>query len=200
MNLTGFWWILGAGAIYGLLHSILASLTAKKLAVRWFGENGRKYYRFFYVVVACLSTPLYTALIFLLPDARLYTIPVPWVYLTLLVQLAAGICLLLSLAGTGVLSFVGLDVLFRSNPVPQKSKLKTTGFYAWMRHPIYFFTFVILWLFPVISWNMFAFVIGVTIYTLIGSLYEERRLVIEFGQEYLEYQKNTPWIIPIKLK
>jgi protein-S-isoprenylcysteine O-methyltransferase Ste14 len=38
------------------------------------------------------------------------------------------------------------------------------------------------------------------VYTLIGSLLEERRLAVLFGQEYVEYKKRTPWLVPIKLK
>ena len=50
------------------------------------------------------------------------------------------------------------------------------------------------------SWNMLALAIGVTVYTLIGSLLEERRLAAQFGQEYVEYKKRTPWLLPIKFR
>jgi protein-S-isoprenylcysteine O-methyltransferase Ste14 len=50
------------------------------------------------------------------------------------------------------------------------------------------------------SWNILAFAIGLTLYTLIGSRFEERKLIQEFGQAYIDYRKVTPWIIPIKLK
>jgi protein-S-isoprenylcysteine O-methyltransferase Ste14 len=100
----------------------------------------------------------------------------------------------------GALSFLGLDTFIRPDKPSGISVLNTSGFYKWVRHPIYFFSFVILWLTPLMTWNLFSFAIGVTVYTLIGSLFEERKLVIEFGQAYLDYRKKTPWIIPIRLK
>jgi protein-S-isoprenylcysteine O-methyltransferase Ste14 len=36
----------------------------------------------------------------------------------------------------------------------------------------------------------------VTIYTIVGALYEERKLVKAFGQAYEEYRKHTPMLIP----
>jgi len=57
-----------------------------------------------------------------------------------------------------------------------------------------------LWLLPVMTWNMLALSIGITVYTLIGSLLEERRLAQQFGQEYAAYKERTPWLIPIHFK
>ncbi|MCX6055192.1 MAG: DUF1295 domain-containing protein [Chloroflexi bacterium] len=196
MNISGFWWILFVGFFYGLFHSVFASLKLKKLAYLWFGEKGRIYYRFFYVIFASITTFFYAILIVLLPDKLLYTVPAPWFFLTLSVQFAAVICLLLSFRGTGVVSFLGIAPLFKSEKVEKKSALITTGFYAITRHPIYFFSFVILWFFPIMTWNMLSFSIGITIYTLIGSQFEEQKLEIDFGQKYVDYKKKTPWIIP----
>ncbi|PKN89734.1 MAG: isoprenylcysteine carboxylmethyltransferase family protein, partial [Chloroflexi bacterium HGW-Chloroflexi-7] len=81
-----------------------------------------------------------------------------------------------------------------------KNTLMTDGLYRYSRHPIYFFSFIVLWLFPLMSWNILSLAIGVTIYTLIGSRFEEHKLVGEFGQTYIDYRKVTPWIIPIKFK
>jgi methanethiol S-methyltransferase len=200
MNQSGFWWILIAGAVYGAIHSLTASLQLKQAAAQRFGEPGRSYYRLAYVVISFITTPLYMGLVLLLPDKRLYLIPQPWIYLTGFVQLLGLLGMALSFRGMGLISFLGLDSLLGKNHSSQKDTLITRGFYTYTRHPIYFFTFIIIWLFPLMSWNMLAFAIGVTLYTLIGSRFEERRLVGEFGQAYIDYRKVTPWIIPIKLK
>jgi methanethiol S-methyltransferase len=195
---SGFWWILLAGVIYGLQHSWLASLQAKGFAERAFRTPGQIFYRFFFVIVSVISTAGYGALVILLPDTRIYLIPAPWVYLTLLVQLVSSLCLIASLLQTGAISFLGMTPFFQPQKTTTVSKLNTSGFYKWVRHPIYFFSCIILWLMPIMTWNILAFAISATIYTLIGSLFEERKLVAEFGQAYLDYKKKTPWIIPVK--
>ncbi|MHB8086921.1 MAG: methyltransferase family protein [Anaerolineaceae bacterium] len=200
MNQSGFWWILIASAVYGVIHSLTASLWLKQIAARVYGENGRRYYRLTYVVISLITTPLYAALVLLLPDARLYIIPQPWIFITGFIQLLALAGLLLSFKGTGLLSFIGLDSLLSKTADSSKNTLMTDGLYRYSRHPIYFFSFIVLWLFPLMSWNILSLAIGVTIYTLIGSRFEEHKLVGEFGQTYIDYRKVTPWIIPIKFK
>lgn len=200
MDQTGFWWILLAGAVYGIIHSLTASLKAKELAFRLFGEPGRRFYRLGYVLLSLITTPLYLVLIVLLPDERLYSVTPLWIYATLIIQVAAGILLLASFKGTGLIPFLGLDGFSKLNKSTRPNTLVTTGFYQYSRHPIYFFSLVILWLIPIMTWNILSFAIGITAYTLIGSLFEERKLTLEFGQEYINYRKRTSWIIPIKLK
>lgn len=200
MNQSGFWWILIAGLLYGAVHSLTASIRLKHFAAQRFGEPGRKYYRLAYVLISFITTPLYMVLIVLLPDVKLYVISQPWIYLTGFIQLLALVGMLLSFKGTGVLSFLGADVIFTPNTPQTPNRLMTAGLYRYSRHPIYFFSLVFLWLIPLMTWNLLAFAIGVTVYTLIGSRFEERKLAREFGQAYIDYCKVTPWIIPIKLK
>lgn len=200
MDQSGFWWILIASAVYGAVHSLTASLKLKQSIAQRFGEPGRKYYRLVYVIISLITTPLYMALVVLLPDTRIYLIPKPWIYLTLFIQLMSLVGMALSFRGTGAVAFLGLDSLFGKTILPSKNALMTGGLYKYTRHPIYFFSFVFLWLIPLMSWNILAFAIGVTLYTLIGSRFEERKLIQEFGQAYIDYRKVTPWIIPIIFK
>ena len=75
-------------------------------------------------------------------------------------------------------------------------QLVLTGLYRWMRHPIYTAGLLFIWLMPVMTANLLALNIGLTIYFIIGALFEERKLVREFGEEYLQYRKVTPMLIP----
>ena len=193
---SGFFWILLAGAVYGLIHSGLASTTAKSFASRRFGETGAKYYRLFFVIIATITLLPYAGLIIWLPDSRLYVISSPWIYLTLFIQGLALIGLALSPLQTRLISFVGIDVLLRPNQPVVSKKLNTSGVYRLVRHPIYTFTFLFLWFMPLMTWNLLALIIGLTLYTLIGSVFEEQKLVTTFGNEYSEYQKRTPAFLP----
>jgi hypothetical protein len=72
---SSFFLILIAGAIFGIIHSGLASETCKNLAARWIGESGRRYYRLFFVAIAIVTTLTYAGLVVFLPDRVLYSIP-----------------------------------------------------------------------------------------------------------------------------
>ena len=55
---------------------------------------------------------------------------------------------------------------------------------------------IILWLTPLMSWNVLALALGLTAYILIGIHFEERKLLAEFGQAYADYQRRTPALLP----
>jgi len=67
-----------------------------------------------------------------------------------------------------------------------------TGLYRWVRHPLYTAGLLFIWLIPVMTANLLALNIGLTIYLITGALFEERKLVREFGEAYIEYRKVTP--------
>ena len=70
------------------------------------------------------------------------------------------------------------------------------GLYRFVRHPLYTAGLVIIWLMPVMTCNLLALNIGLTLYVLIGAVYEERKLLKEFGQAYAAYRQRTPMLIP----
>jgi methanethiol S-methyltransferase len=198
MENSSFWLILGFGLVFGVIHSTLASRRVKAFSARAFGPKTSRHYRLLYVIAAAITSLAYFAPVVLLKDTGFYEIPVPWRYLTLILQLSAGILLIVTLFQTSLLHFTGLASLFGEKQ--SADRLITGGFYRYTRHPIYLFSLILLWLLPVMTWNRLALAIGVTVYTLIGSLLEERRLAAQFGQEYLEYKKRTPWLIPNLIK
>ncbi len=199
MAQSGFWFILLIGAAYGVLHSTLASKRVKDLAARTFSGIFPRHYRLFYSLVAVVTTFAYFAAVLLFPDRAFYRIQPPWLYLTLFIQLVAGICFIAALFQNSLLGFSGLSSLFPKTP-SREERLTTGGFYRYTRHPLYLFALIMLWFVPVVTWNILALIIGVTIYTLIGSLLEERRLAQQFGQDYADYKKRTPWLIPTPFK
>jgi methanethiol S-methyltransferase len=201
---TGFLWILLACAVYGAIHSVLAANGTKAWVKRTFGEQayGRFYRLFFSLMGGVTFLPL-LALAALLPDRQIYAIPAPWSVLAVLLQVAAITAIGMGVLQTGGMRFIGIEQVLhympqKSAPIPEK--LVTGGLYRLVRHPLYTFSFVLLWLNPLMSWNILALNIGLSAYMLVGSVFEERKLVEQFGQAYVEYQKNTPRIVPgIKL-
>ena len=86
----------------------------------------------------------------------------------------------------------------------QSGKLVTTGIYSVTRHPIYTAFFFIFSGILTTAHNLFmlGFILFFYLYLVIFMRNtEEKWLAKKFGQEYLEYAKRTPRILPkIKFK
>ncbi len=189
-------WILVAMAAYGIVHSILASLRAKALAREWFGPPALRVYRLAYNMFAVVSLLPVLALVPLLPDRELYRVPAPWVSLTLVGQALAAGMLVVSLLRTGLSSFLGVRQLV-SGSEERGGALVVTGLYRWVRHPLYTAGLIFIWLSPVMTVNLLALYAGFTLYIVVGALFEERKLVKEFGRAYTRYRQKTPMLFPI---
>jgi protein-S-isoprenylcysteine O-methyltransferase Ste14 len=191
----GFWIILLTVLAYGLVHSLLASLQAKARARQWFGPASERWFRLAYNLVAGLTLLPVLLLPVLLPDHPLYRIPFPWLLINLTGQAFAVGMLLVGLRHTGVTDFLGLRKVL-PNPETTPARLVTNGLYRYIRHPIYTAGMLFTWLIPVMSCNLLALNIGLTVYILIGANFEERKLRRVFGQEYGDYQAKTAMFIP----
>jgi methanethiol S-methyltransferase len=182
-----------ASAAWAVVHSALASLGVKAAARGVLGKGFMRWYRLLYNGFALISLLPVVALAVLLPDRALYTIPSPWAFLTLAVQAAAAVWLVFALIETGVWSFLGLSQPFQGE---EQDALFTGGLYRLVRHPLYATGLIILWLIPQMTVNRLVLVISLTVYIIIGALFEERKLVRQFGSAYLDYKTRTPMFIP----
>jgi len=77
--------------------------------------------------------------------------------------------------------------------------LTIRGPYRWVRHPLYFFILVLIWCCPDVTMDRLLFNLLFTAWIVLGTLLEERDLVTEFGESYLNYQGKVPMLIPWKL-
>lgn len=186
-------WLIVIIALWGVLHSLFASIAFKGFLRRRFGDGFMKFYRLLYNILAVISIAPALYLMISLPDKTLYQLPFPWYYM---MRIAQGIGVLLlfgTILQTDILSFVGLRQLTEGD---EKSDLVTNGFYRYVRHPLYTFSLLILWLSPSMTVNSFIVYISLTVYILIGILFEERKLLREFGREYENYKSLTPMLLP----
>lgn len=74
--------------------------------------------------------------------------------------------------------------------------MKTPLFYKFVRHPIQTGVFIAIWATPDMTYSHLLFAAGYTAYILIGLHYEEKDLVREFGDDYVEYRRNVGSILP----
>jgi len=183
--------LLLALAIWGVVHSFLASHLAKDLFRLKVGSMD--FYRLTYNIFAAISFLPILYLMATLPNQLAYEVPTPWNLVMSGGQLLSALLLLTAFMQTDSLSFVGLRQLFEEE---KSGALVTRGLYRVVRHPLYTFGLLLIWLTPTVSQNSLTVYIGATIYTLIGAYFEERKLLLDFGEAYANYKKSTPMLIP----
>lgn len=183
--------LLLALAIWGVVHSFLASPLAKDLFRLKAGSAD--FYRLAYNVFAGISFLPILYLMASLPDRPVYQVSAPWSYLMLGGQAISALMLFVAFLQTDSLSFVGLRQLIDEE---KTGALVTRGLYRVVRHPLYTFGLLFIWLSPSVSQNSLTVYIGATLYTLIGAYFEERKLLRDFGEAYVEYKRKTPMIVP----
>lgn len=88
---------------------------------------------------------------------------------------------------------------YLANRKPQKQVFVLRGPYKITRHPFYFFILVMIWCYPVMTTDRLLFVIFWTSWVILGIRLEEKDLVKEIGNDYREYQKNVPMLIPYRV-
>ena len=185
--------------LYGVVHSVLATFKVKDMTRRYLGISADRTYRLFYNLIALLTYLPILALMAILPDERLYSIPFPWVLLTTVIQGLAIIILFLGLLQTGLWSFLGIKQLFILPQEPQ-TELVVHGLYRWVRHPLYMAGLLFIWFSPVMTYNTLAMTVGLSVYLILGAFVEERKLIREYGVSYLHYQEQTPMMVPVKIR
>ena len=84
----------------------------------------------------------------------------------------------------------------RTRPV----KLRVRGPYRWVRHPLYFLLLLMIWSSPVITSDRLLLNLLWTAWVVIGTYLEEQDLVAFFGDDYRDYQRRTPMLIPTSLR
>jgi protein-S-isoprenylcysteine O-methyltransferase Ste14 len=186
-------WLIITIALWGIVHSLLASMGVKNFFRGSLGRGLMKFYRLLYNIFAAVSILPVLYLMISLPNTVLYKVPSPWNYLMLAGQAVSGLLLLVSILQTDILSFAGLRQLIEEE---KAGNLVTRGLYRSVRHPLYTFSLLILWLSPSMSLNAFVVSLGFTIYILVGIIFEERKLLREFGQSYADYKSRTPMLFP----
>ncbi|WP_345984452.1 NnrU family protein [Sulfurimonas sp. HSL-1656] len=83
----------------------------------------------------------------------------------------------------------------RGIPEPEV-RFQKKGFYKYVRHPIQTGTVIGLWATPVMSTGHLLFASGMTLYILIGLVFEEKDLVKTLGEAYRRYREEVPMLLP----
>lgn len=185
-------------AAYCALHSYLISISFTSWMKRIL-KDGYAFYRLFYVIISIvLIIPVlrYTGK---LASEVIITYDPPWSVIRYILMYGA----LLMFAKAfffdyDSLSFFGIRQILNLRKVPEamgSDIIKKNGLLGLVRHPMYFALIIYLWCQTFRISDIVANSV-LTIYIYIGTLLEEKKLVAEFGDSYVQYQKEVPMLIP----
>ncbi len=179
---------------YYIIHSLLASSYLKHLLKDSFIEG---YYRIWYNLIAVISL---LPLIYLYQTAektKLFEGGILIKIGSLFFFLMGLFTLIKSLWQYDLREFSGLGQVAVSSD-EYKTNLVITGMNAYVRHPLYFAALLIVWSIACFRPNEYLVMTAgiTTLYLWVGIASEERKLVKEFGEDYIDYRRKIPMIIP----
>lgn len=101
----------------------------------------------------------------------------------------------------GSFDTLGVKPLMRyiSKRPDKPQQITAKGPYRWVRHPLYLFIIILIWLCPVLTLDRLIFNIMWTFWIVIGTYLEDRDLHREFGSQYYEYSSHVPMLIPYRI-
>ena len=183
---------------YCLLHSFLISIRFTDLVTRLL-KDYYAFYRIFYVFISLvLLIPLinYTAQL----DNNVIIIYDPSLNIVRYVLISGSLLMFFwafffnydSLSFFGIRQALNFGKIRKINP---SEEVKRDGLLGIIRHPMYLSLIIYLWC---QTFRMSDIVVNIvlTIYIVIATRLEEKKLVLEFGDTYVKYQQEVPMFIP----
>jgi len=188
-------------AVYCIVHSALISVTVTDFLGRILGER----YRFYRLVFNIFSVGTLVPLLMYSNSARFGTERLfTWEGYMRIIQYSlialAAVLVLTSARHYSILQFLGIQqILYGRSKVAmtESGKFDSSGVLGVVRHPWYLAVFILLWAKDL---NLTGIIINIvlSVYLVIGTLLEERKLVLEFGDKYKLYQRQVSMFIPLR--
>ena len=178
---------------FGVIHSLLASQSVKSLLLPLFGRAYRLVYNLFALLY--FGVLVYGGR-YLIGDAADAFHPGPVMRNVLIAMMLLGVTIFIAaLFQYDLGRFAGISQLFKPDDAKTTEPLQLRGLNRYVRHPLYTGAHLYLWG-AVRSEFDLATAIWASAYLLIGSRFEEQRLVAEYGQAYRDYLRRVPSLIP----
>ena len=176
--------------LFGVMHSVLAAKGWKQWVQRKMGVYAR-YYRLSYSLLSLLLLIVIVAYHWQVPALRFWHTPLPLQLLS--ASLAVGGLIIMGICTRKYFFYLSGAAVLLQREEPE-AKLETGGLHRYVRHPLYVGTLLLVWallpLLPLLSYLISC--VMITLYTFIGAMLEERKLVKEFGEDYRHYQREVP--------
>jgi protein-S-isoprenylcysteine O-methyltransferase Ste14 len=193
--------VIVAWGAFALFHSVTVSEPYERWARGFLGdERFRAYHRLLFTLYSAAATAAVLLYVRSLPDAPLYSLDGVSRYVFHALQLCGAALLLWT--PWDLKEFIGLRQWERhrrgeGEAQGRNERLFTGKGYGLVRHPLYLGCSLLLAFHPAQTLNSIATAAAVIAYFYIGTFFEERRLVRQFGEAYLEYQRRIPRFFPL---
>jgi methanethiol S-methyltransferase len=191
---------------FALIHSITVTMWFKDVCRRAFGETFmRVWYRFLYTCVSLITAFVAVYLIGQVPDRVLWEGPLWFRLIMYAIQIAGIVFGMQTFQYLDKWEFMGFRQVWRylaRNEVAgsleglTQKGLVTTGVYGIVRHPLYVAGIIIFTFSPHITVNGITIIVLADLYFLFGMFIEEGRFLKIFGEQYREYMKQVPRMVP----
>jgi len=182
------------------LHSFMITPAVTSFIQKQF-SNQYRYYRLFYNLTALVTLIPVAVYSFSLSGEPFFIWAGPYRVFQLLLVVSA---LWLFVSGAGRYDFKVLmgirqarDTNKGCSVLTVDCNLDTSGILGVVRHPWYAGGILIVWARDMDTVT-FLTSLMITIYLIIGSLLEEKKLVAEFGQVYVDYRRRVSMFFPVK--
>jgi protein-S-isoprenylcysteine O-methyltransferase Ste14 len=186
-------------SLWCVLHSGMIALPVTDYLKDRLGD-GYRYYRLIFnglAIVTLVPLLLYSDRI---RAPVLYEWHGPFLWIKIGLLAAAIVLFVLGAFKYDLLSFVGIRQLRFGNQYLVMSKtgaIDATGIMGVTRHPWYLGALFFIWSNDIqITMSSLIQDVILTIYIVYGTFLEERKLIIELGDAYGEYQKQVPMLFP----
>jgi len=178
---------------FGVMHSVLASPSVRAILQPLFGRGLRLAYNLFAAVH--IGLVIYGGRYLLGGDAVSLNLS------ALTEQVLSGLMLLGAAIGLAALTqydlgrFAGITQLLKPAGEDVEEPLHLGGLHRFVRHPLYSGVYLYLWGSVRSEFDLLT-ALYASAYLMIGSHFEERKLIDSHGDAYRRYKRQVPAVIP----
>jgi methanethiol S-methyltransferase len=174
---------------FGLLMLFVVPHTAmaRQVFKARLGYLGRS----IYVATSGLTLGILTWFWQVLPGEPIWDGPLWIVGISLLAVLGVGACS----AWFNHASFYGFTQAW-TGVAEVHVPLRFEGPYRYVRHPLMLGFLIVIWAQPIMPPELLMLNVGMTLYVLGGITFEEHDLILAYGDQYEQYRRNVPALIP----
>jgi protein-S-isoprenylcysteine O-methyltransferase Ste14 len=190
---------------FGFVHSITISHFFKETLIKFTGKIFETY--FYRIIYNLISLVIYLNIVYFVKNStETFLLPPPLIYIFTIISLTGFLIAVIAFFQTDVLEFLGIKQVWRfftkgkrkSKKLFGYDKLVANGMFQFVRHPMYFGVSLVFLFNPYISTLTLTDRICAVSYLIIGSFFEEKRMLMVFGIQYKLYKESVPRFLPYK--
>ena len=192
--------------VFGFQHSLLARPSTKQFINQTFGNSFEThFYPMLYFISQCIIfLIIYDAIRHLKPTIVFFEMPEGMKDHVFWFNRTANLFLIITVFHFDIGKFIGFTQMINFFSKTKKSaknfgqtKLNSTYLYKYIRHPMYL-GILLVFISSTTTYTDLFFInlISIVFYIEVGSYFEEKSLIKQFGSNYLEYQNITKKYLP----